>query len=71
MVKYLKIKNKKKFKIFFILSGTHLSKYYGNSEKLIKNDLTIYKKIKLNLKDSSINGITLTFERLFSKFRKF
>ena len=70
VVKYLKIKNKKKFKIFFILSGTHLSKYYGNSEKLIKNDLTIYKKIKLNLKDSSINGITLTFERLFSKFRK-
>ena len=70
VVKFLKIKNKKKFKIFFILSGTHLSKYYGNSEKLIKNDLTIYKKIKLNLKDSSINGITLNFERLFSKFRK-
>ena len=45
VVKYLKIKNKKKFKIFFILSGTHLSKYYGNSEKLIKNDLTIYKKL--------------------------
>ena len=47
VIKYLKMKNIKKFKIFFIVSGTHLSKFYGNSGKSIKSDLTIYKKIKL------------------------
>lgn len=64
------IKRKNKIKSFFIISGTHLSSSYGKSERLIEKNIKIDEKIQLNLKDTSQKGITIIFEKLFSKFRK-
>jgi len=69
LIKKLKKKNKK-VKSIFIISGTHLSKLYGKSEKSIDKSIKINEKIHLNLKDTSKLGIVIIFEKLFSKFRK-
>lgn len=64
------IKKKNKIKSFFIISGTHVSSFYGKSEKSIDKSIKIDKKIKLNLKNTSKESIVNIFEKLFSHFKK-
>jgi GDP/UDP-N,N'-diacetylbacillosamine 2-epimerase (hydrolysing) len=65
------IKKEKKFKVFVVVTGSHLSKTYGHTYKEILNDkIKNIKKVNLNISGDSDEDISRTVSVGIKKFSK-